>query len=60
MAGIDKNSMGHTSGQLIFQNLQEAHDWLDAIIESSYDGIFITDGDAVTAVSYTHLTLPTT
>ena len=48
MAGIDKNSMGHTSGQLIFQNLQEAHDWLDAIIESSYDGIFITDGDAVT------------
>ena len=38
----------HTSGRLMFQNLQEAHDWLDAIIESSYDGIYITDGDAVT------------
>jgi len=32
----------------MFGSLQEAHDRLDAIIESSYDGIYITDGQAVT------------
>lgn len=47
MPDRDQISQRHTSGRLMFQDLQEAHDWLDAIIESSYDGIFITDGDAV-------------
>ena len=32
----------------IFHNLQEANDKLDAIIENSFDGIYITDGDANT------------
>lgn len=32
----------------MFGSLQEAHDRLDAIIENSYDGIYITDGQAVT------------
>ncbi len=31
-----------------FGSLQEAYDRLDAIIENSYDGIYITDGQAVT------------
>ena len=35
-------------GTGMFDNLQEAYDRLDAIIESSYDGIYITDGNAVT------------
>ncbi len=34
--------------QKIFGSLQEAHDRLDAIIENSYDGIYITDGEAIT------------
>ncbi|WP_426350747.1 sigma-54 interaction domain-containing protein [Alloiococcus sp. CFN-8] len=32
----------------IFENLQEANAQLDAIIESSFDGIYITDGNANT------------
>ena len=32
----------------IFHNLQEANDKLDAVIENSFDGIYITDGDANT------------
>ena len=32
----------------MFGSLQEAYDRLDVIIESSYDGIYITDGQAVT------------
>lgn len=32
----------------MFGSLQEAYDRLDAIIESSYDGIYITNGQAVT------------
>lgn len=32
----------------IFGSLQEAYDRLEAIIENSYDGIYITDGKAVT------------
>ncbi len=32
----------------IFHNLQEANDKLDAIIENSFDGIYITDGDGNT------------
>lgn len=31
-----------------FGSLQEAYDRLDAIIENSYDGIYITDGQAIT------------
>lgn len=31
----------------MFKSLKEAHDWLNAIVENSYDGIFITDGNAV-------------
>ena len=48
MPDRERDAQRHTSGRLMFQDLQEAHDWLDAIIESSYDGIYITDGDAVT------------
>lgn len=32
----------------MFRNLKEAHDWLNAIVDNSYDGIFITDGNAIT------------
>ena len=32
----------------IFHNLQEANDKLDAVIENSFDGIYITVGDANT------------
>lgn len=32
----------------MFSNLQEANEWLDAIIEHSFDGIYITDGHANT------------
>ena len=39
----------------MFGSLQEAYDRLDAIIESSYDGIFITDGQAVTCLLYTSI-----
>lgn len=35
-------------GHGMFGSLQEAYDRLDAIIESSYDGIYITDGQAIT------------
>ena len=35
----------------MFGSLQEAYDRLDAIIESSYDGILITDGQAVTILA---------
>ena len=38
----DTNNFG------IFNNLQEANDRLDAIIENSFDGIYITDGNANT------------
>ena len=31
-----------------FSNLEEANEWLDAVIEHSFDGIYITDGDANT------------
>ena len=42
----------------MFGSLQEAYDRLDAIIESSYDGIFITDGQAVTIrVNQAYLTI---
>ena len=37
-----------TDGKGMFGSLQEAYDRLDVIIESSYDGIYITDGNAVT------------
>ena len=32
----------------IFSNIQEASERLDAIIENSFDGIYITDGRANT------------
>ncbi len=32
----------------MFSSLQEANEWLDAIIEHSFDGIYITDGNANT------------
>ena len=32
----------------MFGSLQEAYDWLRAIVDSSYDGIFITNGQADT------------
>lgn len=37
-----------TTGRGMFGSLREAYDWLDAIVESSYDGIYITDGQAMT------------
>ena len=37
-----------TNNFSIFNNLQEANDRLDAIIENSFDGIYITDGNANT------------
>ena len=51
----------------MFSSVEEANEWLDAIIEHSFDGIYITDGNANTIkanrayetitgpVSYTHL-----
>lgn len=32
----------------MFQSLQEAYNWLRAIVDSSHDGIYITDGEANT------------
>ena len=32
----------------IFGSLQEAYEQLRAIVDSSYDGMYITDGNAVT------------
>ena len=44
-----------TDGKGMFGSLQEAYDRLDVIIESSYDGIYITDGNAVTILSLIHI-----
>ena len=38
----------HSKTNSMFRSLKEAHDRLAAIIENSYDGIYITDGAAVT------------
>lgn len=47
-----------SDGKGIFGSIQEAYERLDAIIESSYDGIFITDGNAVTLrVNRAYLTI---
>ena len=32
----------------MFSSVEEANEWLDAIIEHSFDGIYITDGNANT------------
>ena len=41
----------------LLSDLNKARNILQVVIEGSYDGIYITDGDANTlmAVSYTHL-----
>ena len=48
MATREPSYYRRTDGKGIFGSLQEAYDRLDVIIESSYDGIYITDGNAVT------------
>lgn len=40
--------MGRPAESKIFSNLEEANEWLDAVIEHSFDGIYITDGHADT------------
>ena len=47
MAQMHISREGNWGGKM-FGSLQEAYDRLRAIVDSSYDGIYITDGNAVT------------
>ncbi|MFR1352903.1 MAG: hypothetical protein ACLSCA_10880 [[Clostridium] symbiosum] len=40
--------MKKTDTSEMFSSVEEANEWLDAIIEHSFDGIYITDGNANT------------